>query len=89
VIADEQATLQFYTYNYPGWRVTIDGRPVFHRSEPPHGLITLTLPPGEHVVHLRMGSTPARSLGAVLSGVALLAVIGLYVSGRKEKTPDS
>jgi hypothetical protein len=89
VMAGEQATLQFYTYNYPGWRVTVDGRPVFHRSEPPYGLITLTVPPGEHVVHLRMGSTPARSLGAVLSGVALLATIGLYILNRKEKTPGS
>lgn len=69
--------LQFYTYDYPGWQVTLDGQPVPHRNEPPFGLVTIDLPAGEHTVLLRMGSTPPRTIGAIISIVALLAITAL------------
>jgi len=75
VVAGEPVTLQFYTYDYPGWQVTINGKPVAHRHEPPHGLITVDVPPGEHEVYLQMGSTPARMGGVLLSGLAVLVII--------------
>ncbi len=79
VTAQTPVTLQFYTYDYPGWQVRLDGQPLAHRHEPPHGLITVDLPAGEHEVELRMGSTPPRALGAILSGLALVAIIALLV----------
>jgi hypothetical protein len=75
VVATEPVTLQFYTYDYPGWRVTLDGQPIAHRYEPPYGLITVDVPPGEHTLLLRMGRTPPRTVGTVVSGVALLAIL--------------
>ena len=79
VDADGPVTAQFYTYDYPGWRVTIDGRTVPHRHEPPYGLITVDVPDGEHRVTLRMGSTPPRIVGGVISLVAALAIgLGLF-----------
>jgi hypothetical protein len=79
VNADGPVTVQFYTYYYPGWRVTIDGRMVSHRHEPPYGLITVDVPDGEHHVSLRMGSTPPRVVGGLISLVAALAiVVGLF-----------
>ncbi|RMF01742.1 MAG: hypothetical protein D6768_09945 [Chloroflexi bacterium] len=77
VQAETPVVLQFYTYDYPGWQVLLDGQPVVHRFEPPHGLITVDVPPGEHTVQLQMGSTAPRTLGAVLSGLALLLIGGL------------
>ena len=74
VVTEEPVTLQFYTYNYPGWQVTVDGQPVAHRPEPPYGLVTVEVPPGEHRVLLRMGSTPARSVGSAISLVAVLVI---------------
>ncbi|MBN1218716.1 MAG: glycosyltransferase family 39 protein [Anaerolineae bacterium] len=79
VAAAGPVTLQFYTYDYPGWRVTLDGQPIAHRYEPPYGLITVDVPAGEHTVVLRMGSTPARTLGTVVSGVALLIMMGFLL----------
>ncbi|OQY29885.1 MAG: hypothetical protein B6243_10865 [Anaerolineaceae bacterium 4572_5.2] len=76
------ATLQFYTYDYPGWRVTLDGQPIPHRREPPYGLITVDVPPGDHTLQLRMGSTPARVIGGGLSLLAL-GIIGTGVFGRR------
>jgi hypothetical protein len=80
VIAAEPVTLQFYTYDYPGWQVTLNGRPVPHRPEPPYGLITVEVPAGEHIVQLRMGSTPPRLIGTAMSGFAVLIIFGLTIT---------
>lgn len=75
VVANGPVTVQFYTYDYPGWRVTLDGNPVGHRHEPPYGLITVDVLAGEHTLLLRMGRTPARTVGAIISGLAVLAIV--------------
>ena len=75
VVADTPVTLQFYTYDYPGWQVTLNGEPLPHRPEPPYGLITVDVPAGEHEVYLRMGTTPARTIGTLLSVLALLIIL--------------
>ena len=74
VVAETPVTLQFYTYDYPGWQVTVNDQPIEHRHEPPFGLITVDLPAGEQTLLLRMGSTPARTLGAIISGLALVVI---------------
>jgi hypothetical protein len=81
VSAAQPLTLQFYTYDYPGWQVRIDGQPIAHRHAPPYGLITVDVPAGEHHVSLRMGSTPPRQMGGAISLVALL-VLGLALFAR-------
>ncbi len=83
VKADEPVTLQFYTYDYPGWQVTINGNPVSHRHEPPFGLITVDLPAGEHRVLLRMGSTPPRQIGSAVSLVTLAVIAIALLRGTK------
>jgi hypothetical protein len=88
VRADSDVRLRFYTYYFPGWRATVDGQAVVVAPDPPNGLIGLTLAPGEHEVRLRFGPTPPRTLGAVLSVVALLAVLGLIWMERKGRRPD-
>ncbi len=76
----DAATVQFYTYDFPGWQVKIDGKPVPHRHQPPFGLITVDVPAGEHTISLRMGTTPARTIGGALSLLALVA-IGYWLIG--------
>jgi hypothetical protein len=79
VTPPEPAAVQFYTYDYPGWQVELDGVLLEHRAEPPYGLITVDLPPGEHILHLWMGSTPPRTLGAIVSSLAFLLLVGLFL----------
>ena len=76
------ATVQFYTYDYPGWQVRLDGTVIPHRREPPFGLVTVDVPPGDHVLTLRMGTTPPRITGGLLSLLSL-GVIGLGLLGVK------
>ncbi len=79
VNADGPVAVQFYTYGFPGWQATIDGRPTAHRHEPPYGLITLDVPAGQHMVSIRMGSTPSRTMGSVISLIAAIAIgVGLF-----------
>lgn len=70
VRAATPVTVQFYTYDYPGWQVWLDGAPISHRHEPPYGLITVDVPAGEHHLILEMGSTPPRVIGGIISLLA-------------------
>ncbi len=79
VNANGPVAVQFYTYDFPGWQAMIDGRPTAHRHEPPYGLITLDVPAGQHMVSIRMGSTPPRTIGGAISLIAAIAIgVGLF-----------
>jgi hypothetical protein len=79
VYAEGPVTLQFFTYDYPGWQVRVDGQRTPHRHAPPYGLITVDVPAGEHHISLRMASTPARTIGSAISLAAILVIgAGLF-----------
>lgn len=80
VSAVEPVTVQFFTYDYPGWQVHQDGQLTVHHPAPPYGLITLEVPAGVHHLQLRMGTTPARLVGGLVS-LAALVVIGVGMIG--------
>lgn len=82
VQATEPVSVQFYTYDYPGWQVWVDGVPVAHHPAAPYGLITVTVPAGEHRLTLRMGTTPARLIGGSLSLAAAVLVLALLAPWR-------
>ena len=78
------ATIQFYTYDFPGWQVRLDGQAIPHRHEPPYGLITVDVPAGDHNLELRMGATPARVIGGLMSLLAVgVIVYGLFFHHRR------
>lgn len=87
VRADSQVRLRFYTNYFPGWQATVDGQPVAIAPDPPDGLIGLDLPPGEHVVQVRLTATPVRRAGTVLSLIAAAGVVALLVLGRRRTPP--
>jgi hypothetical protein len=87
VHADDAVRLRFYTYYFPGWQATVDGRPVEIVPDPPNGLIGLVVPPGEHEVRLRFGATPLRRVSAGISLAALAIITGLSFIGRRD-LPD-
>ncbi len=77
----------FLTYDFPGWRATIDGQPVDHRTHPPYGLIVVDVPAGRHTVAIRHGSTPIRTSGALISAASLLVVAFLLWPRRPKQRP--
>lgn len=83
VRADGQVRLRFYTYYFPGWQATVDGRPATIEPDPPNGLIGLSLPPGEHDVQLHFESTALRRAAMLVSLAAFVGVLILAILDRK------
>lgn len=85
VDAPKQFRLRLFLFDFPGWRVTIDGRPAETELAEPEGFIVVLVPKGQHVVEVRFGSTPPRALGW---GIALAAlIITLMIAWRIGLTP--
>lgn len=87
VNAPEAFTLEVLTYAFPGWQAEIDGQPLPVHPSQPHGMITIEVPPGQHRLRLYLGMTPPRTAGLVISGVALVGLLGLAFWQRRHRTP--
>ncbi len=79
--ADKPSVLVASEINYPGWEATIDGQRV-NIYAVDYLLRGMILPAGEHHVEMRYTAPAARN-GAVISGLSLLAMIGLLIKARR------
>ncbi len=84
--AQTPATIEFYTYYFPGWQARLDGQAVPIRPSGKFGLIALDIPAGEHRISLRFRDTPIRVAGEILSALSLAALAGLFWRGRPRPT---
>lgn len=89
VTAAAPFTLEVLTFDFAGWQASVDGQPVAITPSEPHGLITLPVPAGEHIVRVWLGSTPARDLGGAISLGALLEVVALAALLRRKTRPPA
>jgi 4-amino-4-deoxy-L-arabinose transferase-like glycosyltransferase len=80
ISATQAFTLSFYTPYYPGWRATLDGKPVTITPAGDLGHMSIAVPAGEHMLVLWFGDTPPRTIGTILS---LLACAGGLVMVRR------
>ncbi len=86
VTSSQPFVARILTFDFPGWRATVDGQPAPITPSDPYGLIELPVPAGTHDVRVEFGSTLPRTVGAVVSGVTLLVLAWLIVrqvAGRK------
>jgi hypothetical protein len=67
--------LRLFLFDFPGWTVRLDGEVVETELGRPEGFIVVPVPAGQHVVEVHFQNTPARSLGWLLSGLALLTTL--------------
>ena len=67
----EEAKIQIPVYDFPGWKVEIDGKKttVFHDNF--LGLITIVVSQGEHLISLNLRNTPVRFMANLISVVSL------------------
>jgi hypothetical protein len=68
--------VQVNVFYFPGWQVTVDGLPTQIRPSPT-GAILVDVGEGRHAIDAQFGATQPRTLGALLSGVMLIAAIAL------------
>ncbi|NLE44461.1 MAG: hypothetical protein GX620_07045 [Chloroflexi bacterium] len=69
---------------WPGWRAQVDGVSTPVWSVEGSGYLALTLPPGEHIVTLRLYPTWTRALAGVVSLCGLLTIVALVIRCREE-----
>ncbi|HNS38873.1 MAG TPA: 6-pyruvoyl-tetrahydropterin synthase-related protein [Promineifilum sp.] len=86
VTAPKQFRLRLFLFDFPGWQVTVDGQPAETEIAEPEGFIVVLVPQGEHVVEVKFGSTPARTMSWLVS----LFSLGIALAGawRIKRTPD-
>ncbi len=69
-------TATFRTFYFLGWWAIVDGVSAPIVPSTPNGLIQITVPAGQHHVHVAFGSTPIRTFSADVSLAALLMLLG-------------
>ena len=72
---------RYLAFYYPGWHVTIDGKPVPVAPEKGTGLLTFPVTEGRHTVDIRFAETPLRVGADLVSVVTLVAAAILAVVG--------
>ncbi len=76
-------TLRLFLFQFPGWRAYVDGQQVDITVAQPEGFITVPVPSGDHEVVVRFGTTPARTIGWIVSGLGCMALTVLGVTWRR------
>lgn len=75
--------------DYPAWRIEVDGKRYPLTADETSGRMVLDLPAGDHEVAIKYVRTPDRTWGQILSMIALLTAIALWIAGRKTKPTEA
>ena len=66
-------------FNYPAWRVEVNGRIARSETQPETGQMIVPVQPGENQVHISFGRTWDRILGGIISAIAGFALLSRAV----------
>jgi hypothetical protein len=72
--------IKLKTYKFPGWEARMDGQKTELFADA-SGVQTLPIPPGRHRVEIFFENTPPRTIGSLLSAVALAITLALLIYG--------
>ncbi len=80
VVSAEPARVVLRLFNYPAWKVEVNGRQVIAETEPDTGRMMVPVQAGENKVRVVLQQTRDRTVGAALSGVTglLMVVLALW-----------
>lgn len=81
----EESKLQANIFNFPGWKVTLNGNPVSINDENRLKLITFDVPQGESKVKIEFIDTPLRQAANLLSLFSLTGVLLISINKWKKQ----
>ncbi|HET7098849.1 MAG TPA: hypothetical protein VFI61_01285 [Patescibacteria group bacterium] len=84
VTTENQKTVDYYKYYFPGWTVEVDGKKVEAYAGKPYGQIEFKVPAGKHIVHVYFGETIFRRILDIVS-IASLALTLVIVFKHKDE----
>lgn len=70
-------------FDYPGWKVFVDNKNVSINHNNELGLITFSVPSGDHEIYVKLTRTPIRTIGEILSIIGIAGTLILIVKYRK------
>ncbi|HYL16711.1 MAG TPA: 6-pyruvoyl-tetrahydropterin synthase-related protein [Terriglobales bacterium] len=70
-------------FNYPAWRVELNGRVVPTETHEITGQMMLALPPGDNRVRITLARTWDRTLGGIISGVTAVCFIVVVATDKR------
>ena len=76
VSVDQPSQVRLKSYNFPGWSATVDGQKTPITSDK-DGIQIVSVAAGRHRIESSFTNTAPRTVGALLSGLGLLAVLAL------------
>ena len=79
VRSDKGMKLSFHTFYFPRWRIYVDGEPQDTYPSGRLGLVTVDIPLGDHLVHLRFEDTLAERIGFIITFLSLLTLLVILV----------
>jgi len=79
IAGDVAFPLRLFLFDFPGWRVEVDGKVVETDLARPDGFIMIPLTEGSHTVEVIFGTTPERSFAIAVSIGALLITVGFAI----------
>jgi hypothetical protein len=79
-VTSDVATLNFPIAYWPGWQAFVDDQPIETRAAPDLGYLQIDVPRGEHRIEFKLGNTPIRTGGEIVSLIALIILIIASVS---------
>ena len=74
-VTSDQATLNFPITYWPGWQAVVNDQLIDTRAAPDLGYIQIDLLRGEHQVKFKLGNTPIRTGGEIISLIAWIVVL--------------
>lgn len=72
---------------FPGWTVSVDGRPVRPGIEPRYGFIRVEAPPGRHALKAEFLSTRLRGAADAISAVSVAVMALMLATGARRRPP--
>lgn len=78
--------IQVNTIYWPGWKASIDKKPVEITYTNPKGVMELSVPKGNHSVELEFSETPIRFLGDIISIISFVLLVYFSSKFRMKKT---
>jgi uncharacterized membrane protein len=88
ITVSEPSRVVLRLFNYPAWKVQVNGRSVAAETQARTGQMVIPVQAGKNNLEIIFSRTPDRTWGAEISGVALLAMVGLLFAAGKKK-PDA
>jgi hypothetical protein len=82
-VVSDQAIIRLALYDFPKWKVWVDGRAISFNHENELGLITFEVPKGKHQIKAQLTNTFIRTLANLVSLVSWVGLIGLVVKRRR------